>query len=155
MTVVVHNPSGSPKDAGFTDVERLTLPELLARADVVTLHLPLTAGTRNLIDAAALASMKPGSILLNVSRGGIVDEAALAEALHSGHLAGAGIDVFEKEPPKESPLFAEPNALLTPHLGASTAEAQKRVSIEVAEQILDALAGRPVPLAVNAPRPTG
>ncbi len=152
MTVVAHSPTLRPAEQPTAGVQRVGLAELLARSDVVSLHVPLVPGTRNLIDADALARMKPGAILINVSRGGVVDEAALAEALHSGHLAGAGIDVFEKEPPKESPLFAEPQALLTPHLGASTVEAQRRVSIEVAQQILDALAGRPVPLAVNAGR---
>ncbi|HVB38169.1 MAG TPA: NAD(P)-dependent oxidoreductase [Vicinamibacterales bacterium] len=150
MNVVAHDPLLSPADAASLGVERLELHELLARADVVTLHVPLTPRTRHLIDAQALARMKPGSILLNASRGGVVDEAALAHALHSGHLAGAGIDVFEHEPPLDSPLIGEPNALLTPHLAASTIEAQRRVSVEVAEQILDVLAGRPAPFAVNA-----
>jgi len=155
MKVVAHDAVLTGAQIEGMGAEPLTLDELLARADVITLHIPLLPSTRNLINAEALARMKPGSIILNVSRGGVIDEAALAEALHSGHIAGAGIDVFEREPPKESPLFAEPHALLTPHLGASTAEAQKRVSIEVADQILDALAGRPVPLAVNAPRKAG
>jgi D-3-phosphoglycerate dehydrogenase len=95
--------------------------------------------------------MKPGAILLNVARGGVVDEAALAEALVEGRIAGAGVDVFETEPPSDSPLLAAPNTLLTPHLGASTAEAQVAVAEEIADQVLDVLAGRSARYAVNAP----
>jgi D-3-phosphoglycerate dehydrogenase len=104
-----------------------------------------------MINAAALARMKPTAILLNVARGGVIDEAALAEALREGRVGGAGIDVFENEPPKDSPLLDAPNTVLTPHLGASTAEAQVLVSEEVAGQILDVLAGRSARYAVNAP----
>ena len=95
--------------------------------------------------------MKPGAIVLNVARGGVIDEAAVAEGLASGHLGGAGIDVFETEPPTGSPLLAAPNTILTPHLGASTAEAQVLVAEEIADQVLDVLAGRPARYAVNAP----
>ena len=95
--------------------------------------------------------MKPSTFLLNVARGGVVDEAAVAAALTEGRLAGAGVDVFEAEPPTESPLLAAPNTVLTPHLGASTAEAQVAVAEEVAGQVLDVLAGRPARYAVNAP----
>jgi D-3-phosphoglycerate dehydrogenase len=117
----------------------------------VTVHVPLTRATKGLIGRAAIARLKPGAIVLNVARGGIVDEAAVAEALASGHLAGAGIDVFDAEPPKGSPLLTAPNTLLTPHLGASTAEAQVLVAEEVAEQVLDVLEGRSARYAVNAP----
>ena len=95
--------------------------------------------------------MRPGAIVLNVARGGVVDEAALADALRSGHLGGAGIDVFATEPPAGSPLLEAPNTVLTPHLGASTSEAQVRVAEEAAQQVLDVLAGRPARYAVNAP----
>ena len=113
--------------------------------------MPLTRATRGLIGKAAIAKLKPGSIVLNVARGGVVDEAAVAEALRAGHLGGAGIDVFEHEPPTDSPLLDAPNTLLTPHLGASTAEAQILVAEEVASQVLDVLDGRSARYAVNAP----
>ncbi len=118
---------------------------------MVTVHVPLTRSTRGLIGRDAIAKLKPGSIVLNVARGGVVDEAAVAEALRSGHLGGAGIDVFEHEPPTDSPLLDAPNTLLTPHLGASTAEAQVLVAEEVAAQVLDVLDGRSARYAVNAP----
>jgi D-3-phosphoglycerate dehydrogenase len=111
----------------------------------------LTRTTRGLIGREQIGRMKRGAILLNVARGGILDEAAVAEALAAGQLAGAGIDVFESEPPTGSPLLDAPNTLLTPHLGASTAEAQVLVAEEVADQVLDVLAGRSARYAVNAP----
>jgi D-3-phosphoglycerate dehydrogenase len=125
--------------------------DLLAQADAVTVHVPLTRSTRNLIGAAEISLMKPGAFLVNVARGGVIEEAALADALTEGRLGGAAVDVFTEEPPKDSPLLAAPNTILTPHLGASTAEAQTRVAIEAAEQVLDVLAGRPARYAVNAP----
>lgn len=110
--------------AGKLDAQSLSLPQLLAQADIVSLHLPLTTGTRHLIDAAALAQMKRGAMLINASRGGLVDERALFEALASGHLAGAGLDCFEKEPPPpDHPLFGLHNVVLTPHTAAATADA--------------------------------
>src|SRR4029077_21285483 len=112
---------------------------------------PLTRATRGLIGKTAIAKLKPGSIVLNVARGGVVDEAAVAEALAPGPLGGPGIDVFEHEPPTGSPLLDAPNTLLTPHLGASTAEAQILVAEEVASQVLDVLDGRSARYAVNAP----
>jgi D-3-phosphoglycerate dehydrogenase len=113
--------------------------------------VPLTRATKGLIGPRALARMKPTAILLNVARGGVIDEAAVAAALHEGRLGAAAIDVFEQEPPTGSPLLDAPNTLLTPHLGASTAEAQVAVAEEVADQVLDVLAGRPARYAVNAP----
>ncbi|HSM39038.1 MAG TPA: NAD(P)-dependent oxidoreductase, partial [Candidatus Limnocylindrales bacterium] len=128
------------------------LLELLQRADVITVHTPLTAQTRNLIGQAQMEAMKPGARLLNVARGGIVDERALADALASGHLAGAAVDVYSAEPmAADNPLRGAPNLVLTPHLGASTAEAQDRVAVEMAEQLLEALSGVTPPYAVNAP----
>lgn len=137
--------------AAASGVRLVELDELLAQADVVTLHVPLSAATRAMIGAAQLALMKPTALLVNVARGGVVDEAALAAALHAGRLGGAAIDVYEVEPPRDSPLLSAPNAVLTPHLGASTAEAQAKVSIEVVEQVLDVLAGRPAAHQVNRP----
>ena len=114
---------------------------------------PRTITTRHLLDANRIAMMRLSSYLVNVSRGGVVDEAALVEALESGHLAGAALDVYENEPPPlSSPLFQAPNLVLTPHLGASTAEAQVRVASEVAESIRNALIDGDLKAAVNAPR---
>jgi D-3-phosphoglycerate dehydrogenase len=151
MTVVGVDPYVTVEGAANHGVELVDLPTLLARADVVTVHVPLTRATRGLIGKREIAKLRPGSIVLNVARGGIVDEAAVAEALASGHLAGAGFDVFETEPPTDSPLLGAPNTLLTPHLGASTAEAQVAVAEEVAAQVLDVLEGRSARYAVNAP----
>ena len=151
MTVLGVDPFISAEAAANYGAELVELDELLARADVVTVHVPLTRATRGLIGREALAKLRPGAIVLNVARGGIVDEAALAEALRSGRIGGAGIDVFEAEPPKGSPLLDAPNTLLTPHLGASTAEAQVLVAEEVAAQVLDVLDGRSARYAVNAP----
>ena len=145
------DPFVTQEQAANHGVELVSFDEVLRRADVVTVHVPLTRSTRGLIGRAAIAKMKPGSIVLNVARGGVVDEAAVAEALASGHLGGAGIDVFEHEPPTDSPLLEAPNTLLTPHLGASTAEAQILVAEEVAAQVLDVLEGRSARYAVNAP----
>jgi D-3-phosphoglycerate dehydrogenase len=151
MAVVAVDPFVTPEQAANFGVELVDVEALLARADVVTVHVPLTRQTRGLLDAAALAKLKPGAIVLNVARGGIIDEQALADALASGHIGGAGIDVFESEPPTDSPLLTPPNTLLTPHLGASTEEAQVLVAEEVAVQVLDILDGRPARYAVNAP----
>ena len=151
MVVVAVDPFVTAEQAAHHGVELVDQDTLLARSDVVTVHVPLTRATRGLIGREAIAKLKPGSIVLNVARGGIVDEAAVAEALASGHLGGAGIDVFEHEPPTGSPLLAAPNTLLTPHLGASTEEAQVLVSEEVAAQVLEVLAGRSARYAVNAP----
>ncbi|MFL5727727.1 MAG: phosphoglycerate dehydrogenase [Chloroflexota bacterium] len=151
MTVLAADPYVTAEQATHHGVELVSFDELLARADVVSVHVPLTRATRGLIGKAQLGRMKAGAILLNVARGGVIDEAAVAEALREGRLAGAGIDVFEAEPPASSPLLEAPNTLLTPHLGASTAEAQVAVAEEVADQVLDVLAGRSARYAVNAP----
>jgi D-3-phosphoglycerate dehydrogenase len=151
MTLLGTDPYVTAEQAALRGVELVDLDTLLARSDAVTVHVPLTRATTRLIDAAAIAKMKAGAFVLNVARGGIVDEAALADALREGRLAGAGVDVFEAEPPAGSPLLAAPNTVLTPHLGASTAEAQVAVAQEIAEQVLDVLEGRPARYAVNAP----
>ncbi len=151
MTVIGHDPFVTAEQAALRGIELVDLDALLERADVVTLHVPLSRTTRGLIDRAALERMKPTAFLLNVARGGVIDEAALAEALAAGRLGGAAIDVFEKEPPTGSPLLEAPRTLLTPHLGASTAEAQVRVAQEAAAQVVDVLEGRPARYAVNAP----
>ncbi|WP_238878439.1 hydroxyacid dehydrogenase [Achromobacter xylosoxidans] len=126
-------------DAGAT---RLELDDLLAQADAVTLHVPLTSGTRHLLDAARIARMRPGAVLINTSRGGIVDETALAVALRGGHLGGAALDVFEQEPlPAGGPLAGAPNLILTPHIAGLTREANTRVSDMVAAGVTIALTG--------------
>ena len=151
MTVLGNDPFVTAEQAALHGVELVELDPLLAAADAVTVHVPLTRQTRGLIGERALARMKPTALLLNVARGGVVDEAAVARALTEGRLGGAGIDVFETEPPVGSPLLDAPGTVLTPHLGASTAEAQVLVATEVAAQVLDVLAGRPARYAVNAP----
>jgi len=151
MTLLGSDPFVTAEQAQLRGVELVSMETLLERSDAVTVHVPLTRGTTGLIDAKAIRKMRPGAVVLNVARGGIVDEAALADALRDGRLAGAGIDVFENEPPTGSPLLDAPNTVLTPHLGASTVEAQVAVAEEIAEQVLDVLDGRPAQYAVNAP----
>jgi D-3-phosphoglycerate dehydrogenase len=152
MNVLAFDPfiaEGRYRELGVERAE--TLDDLYAASDFVTLHMPATPETRGMIDAAALAKMKPGARLINVARGDLVDEAALAAAVASGHLAGAAIDVFESEPATESPLFGIPGVVVTPHLGASTVEAQDRAGADVAEQVVAALTGGVVTSAVNIP----
>jgi (S)-sulfolactate dehydrogenase len=125
------------------NVEPRTLDALLAAADVLTLHVPLVPATRNLIDASRIGSMKPGAILVNTARGGVVDEAAVASALRKGHLGGAALDVFDKEPlPPGSPLEGAPNLILTPHVAGLTVESNERVSSMIAQSVITALAAR-------------
>ncbi|WP_258129470.1 hydroxyacid dehydrogenase [Achromobacter anxifer] len=134
-----------------TDVVALPLDELLAQADVVTLHLPLTPGTRQLLDAGRIARMRPGAVLINTSRGGIVDESALAQALRAGHLRGAALDVFDQEPlPAGGPLAGAPNLILTPHIAGLTQEANTRVSDMVAAGVTMALTGGAAASATRA-----
>jgi len=121
------------------------LDEVFARADIVSLHAPLSAETRHLADRARLSSIKPGGVLVNAARGGLVDEVALAELLKGGKLFGAALYVFEKEPPGDHPLFGIPNAVLTPHLGGSTVEAQERAAIMAAHAVRAFLAGEAPP----------
>ena len=152
MRVVTSDPYLTEEQAAEAGAKLVGLAELLHRADVISVHTPLTAQTRGLLGRAQLEATKPGAFVLNVARGGIVDEAALADALGSGHLAGAAVDVYSAEPiSPDNPLRSAPNVVLTPHLGASTAEAQDRVGVEMAEQVLMALGGVTPPYAVNAP----
>jgi D-3-phosphoglycerate dehydrogenase len=147
--VVAYDPYVSPARAAQLGIELLALDELLGRADFISVHLPKTPETAGLIGEEALAITKPGVIIVNAARGGLIDEDALAEAVRSGHVRAAGIDVFAKEPTTESPLFDLPQVIVTPHLGASTAEAQDRAGTDVAESVKLALAGEFVPDAVN------
>jgi D-3-phosphoglycerate dehydrogenase len=151
MELLGSDPYVTPEVASAHGIELVSVEELLARSDAITLHVPLTEQTRGMIGAAELATMKPDAIVVNAARGGLVDEDALATALREDRLGGAGIDVFEEEPPKGSPLLDAPRTVLTPHLGASTAEAQALVAVEAAQQVLDVLAGRPARYAVNSP----
>jgi len=152
MEVMGYDPFVTDDAAALHGVRLATVAEILAEADAVTVHVPLTRTTRGMIGAAELATMKREALLVNVARGGVIDETALAEALTAGTIAGAAIDVYTQEPPPaDSPLLSAPNTLLTPHLGASTEEAQTRVSVEAAEQVLEVLAGRSARSAVNAP----
>lgn len=151
MRVITHDPFIPEERARALGAEPVTLDELIATSDFITVHVPMTAHTRGMIAADQFARMKDGVRILNVARGGIIDEAALAAAVRGGKVAGAAIDVFTSEPPGENPLLGDPRIIVTPHLGASTAEAQERVALDVAEQIVDILSGRPARYAVNAP----
>ncbi|HWM89734.1 MAG TPA: phosphoglycerate dehydrogenase [Thermoanaerobaculia bacterium] len=156
MQVVAFDPFLDRAAAQRLGAELLPLDELLQRADVITLHTPFTPETRNLISRERLALMKPGALLVNCARGGIVDEEALLEALESGTLGGAALDVFAEEPPTDLRLVRHPKVVATPHLGAQTHEAQERISRETAEMVLAALAGSMAVAAVNLPfRPAG
>jgi D-3-phosphoglycerate dehydrogenase / 2-oxoglutarate reductase len=154
MKVVAYDPFLSEERANKLGVEKVELDELLPRADFITLHVPLTDKTRNILSAEAIANTKKGVRIINCARGGLVDEAALADAIKSGHVAGAGFDVFEVEPAKDSPLFGLKNVVCTPHLGASTMEAQENVALQVAEQISDYLLTGAVQNALNMPSVT-
>jgi D-3-phosphoglycerate dehydrogenase len=151
MRVLAHDPFVPVERARALGVESVDFEQLIMLSDFITVHPPLTATTQGMIGEAELARMKDGVRLINVARGGIIDEAALAAAVASGKVAGAAIDVFTAEPPKDNPLIGDPRIIVTPHLGASTAEAQERVAVDVAEQIVEVLAGRPARYAVNAP----
>ena len=154
MKVIAMDPFLSEERATEIGVEKVELDELLKRADFITLHVPLTADTKNILSAENLAKTKKGVRIINCARGGLVDEAALAELLKSGHVAGAAFDVFAEEPAKENPLFNLPNVVVTPHLGAATTEAQENVALQVAEQMSDYLLTGAVQNALNMPSVT-
>jgi len=151
MRVVAYDPYLTEQRALDLGVEKVELDELLSRADIITLHTPLTETTKNILSREALTKTKKGVRIVNCARGGLIDEAALAEALKSGHVAGAALDVFETEPATESPLFGLENVVCTPHLGAATAEAQENVALQVAEQMSDFLLTGAVSNAINMP----
>src|SRR5438067_973658 len=151
MKVVAYDPFLSPERALELGVEKVELDELLARADFITLHTPLTDQTRGILSREALAKTKRGVRIVNCARGGLIDEAALKDALDSGHVAGAALDVFAQEPAKDNPLFGTPGLICTPHLGASTNEAQVNVAIQIAEQMADYLLLGGITNAVNVP----
>ncbi|MEM7545246.1 MAG: phosphoglycerate dehydrogenase [Pseudomonadota bacterium] len=155
MKVIAYDPFLSAERAqemGVTKIE--TVEELAGRADIISLHVPKTDKTANILNAERIAMMKPGARIVNCARGGLVDEAAVAEALKSGALAGAAFDVFSVEPAKDNPLFGCPNFVATPHLGAATSEAQENVALQVAEQMSDYLIAGAISNAINAPSVT-
>ena len=152
MRVIAHDPFVTAETAAKMKVELVTLDELYARADFISVHTPLTAETRGLVNAAAIAKMKKGVRLVNCARGGIIDESALADAIKAGHVAGAALDVFvEEPPPADHPLLQLPQVIVTPHLGASTSEAQINVAVAIAEQVSKFLLRGEVESAVNMP----
>ena len=151
MKIVAFDPFLTPERAVEMGVEKVELDQLLARADFITLHTPLTDQTRNILSRENIAKTKKGVRIINCARGGLIDEAALKDALDSGQVGGAALDVFESEPAKASPLFNTPNFISTPHLGASTSEAQVNVAIQVAEQMSDYLLLGGVTNAMNMP----
>src|SRR6516225_1284178 len=151
MKVIAYDRLLSPERATNLGVDKVELDELFRRADFITLHTPLTEKTRNVISAAAIKAVKKGVRIINCARGGLVDEAALYDALKSGHVAGAAFDVFVIEPATENPLFNLPNVVCTPHLGASTSEAQENVALQIAEQMSDYLLRGAITNAINFP----
>ena len=154
MKVLAYDPFLGEEKAEKMQVEKVELDDLLARADFITLHVPFTDQTANILSAENLAKTKKGVRIINCARGGLVDEAALAELLNSGHVAGAAFDVFKEEPAKENPLFNLPNVVCTPHLGAATTEAQENVALQVAEQMANYLLTGAVENALNMPSVT-
>ncbi|MFL4469432.1 phosphoglycerate dehydrogenase [Tateyamaria armeniaca] len=154
MKVLAFDPFLSTEKANKMGVEKVELDDLIKRADFITLHVPKTEQTANMITAERIAAMKPGVRIINCARGGLVDEVALAEALKSGHVAGAAFDVFAEEPAKENPLFNLPNVVVTPHLGAATTEAQENVALQVADQMANYLLTGAVENALNMPSVT-
>ena len=151
MRVIAYDPYLTEKRALDLGVEKVELEDLLARAEIITLHTPLTESTRNVLSREALAKTRKGVRIINCARGGLVDEAALADAIKSGHVAGAALDVFKTEPATQSPLFGLENVVCTPHLGAATAEAQENVALQIAEQMSDYLTSGAVANAINMP----
>ena len=154
MKVVAYDPFLSVEKAEKMQVEKVELDELLARADFITLHVPFTEQTKNILSRENLAKTKKGVRIINCARGGLVDEEALADALKAGHVAGAAFDVFSQEPATENPLFGLPNVVCTPHLGAATTEAQENVALQVAEQMSNYLLTGAVENALNMPSVT-
>ncbi len=151
MRVIAYDPFLSPDRAADLDVEKVELDTLLKRADIITLHVPMTDQTRAMIDAKALAKTKPGVRIINCARGGLVVEEDLKAAIESGHVAGAALDVFTVEPAKENVLFGLDQVVATPHLGASTSEAQEKVALQIAEQMSDYLVTGAITNALNMP----
>jgi D-3-phosphoglycerate dehydrogenase / 2-oxoglutarate reductase len=149
MNIIAHDPYIPEEVVTEIGAQLLSLPEFFAQADIITLHSVVTPETTNLINQETIAQMKDGVMIINVARGKLIDEQALAQALNSGKVAAAALDVYQKEPPEGSPLIGLPNVLHTPHLGASSKEAQRRVAEEIVEQVVDALRGKEFRNVVN------
>lgn len=144
MKIIAYDPVVSADDIRKLGAEPVSLNDLFARSDVITLHTPLTDSTRNILNAEAFAKMKKGVYIVCAARGGVIDEAALLAALDSGHVAGAGLDVFATEPPGQSPLVTHPKVVATPHIGGQTVQAQRRAANDIATEVLAALEGKPL-----------
>jgi D-3-phosphoglycerate dehydrogenase len=151
MTVVAVDPAVDAARARELGAEKVTIDELVERADVVSFHSPLTAETRNILNAERIGRLRKGALVINCGRGGVLDEAALLAALESGQVGGAALDVYEQEPPSRPELVRHPRVVATPHIGAQTAEAQERIAVETAHMVLAALAGDENIAAVNRP----
>ncbi|MBI3744294.1 MAG: phosphoglycerate dehydrogenase [Chloroflexi bacterium] len=151
MRIVAHDPFVSADFAKVLGVELVSKEHLLREADFISIHVPMTTGTANLISRDDLKTVKPSVRIINAARGGLVDEQALFDAVEAGKVAGAAVDTFTTEPAMDNPLFKSHKIIVTPHLGASTEEAQTKVAVEVAEQVISVLRGRPAQFAVNAP----
>lgn len=151
MRIIGYDPFITAEKAAAMGIVAMSLDDLFKQADIITVHTPLIKETRHIVNSQTINTMKNGVRIINCARGGIIDEKALAEAVKSGKVAGAAIDVFEEEPPKDSPLIGVPGIITTPHLGASTVEAQKNVSISIARQCLEVLGGGSARYVVNAP----
>jgi len=151
MNIIAYDPYASEERAAALGVKLVSLDEALATAEFFSLHMPLTPTTKNLLNDEAFAKMKKGARIINVARGGVIEDAALARALDAGIVAGAALDVFDPEPPVDNPLVGRPDVICTPHLGASTREAQEEVAVEIAEAVMGALRGELTSSVVNAP----
>jgi D-3-phosphoglycerate dehydrogenase len=151
MNIIGYDPFVTADQAALHGINLVDVETIIEKADVITVHVPLNKATRGMIGPDQISKLKPGVMLVNVARGGVYDEAAVAAGLAEGKIAGAAFDVYETEPPVDSPILTAPNTVLTPHLGALTAEAQLRVAEEACEQVVDVLAGRSARYAVNAP----
>jgi D-3-phosphoglycerate dehydrogenase len=151
MTIIAYDPYASEERAAALGVKLVSLDEALATAEFFSLHMPLTPTTKNLLNDEAFAKMKKGARIINVARGGVIEDAALVRALDAGIVAGAALDVFDPEPPTDNPLVGRPDVICTPHLGASTREAQEEVAVEIAEAVMGALRGELTSSVVNAP----
>ena len=155
VRIIAYDPYVSPEKALELGVKTVTLDEVLETSDIVSLHTPTTPETKGLLNTERLAKMKKGALVVNCARGALIDDAALIAALDSGHIAGAALDVFAVEPPKDFTLAKHPKVVCTPHLGASTVEAQDRVAVETVEMLVEVLSGAPFVAAVNLPFPSG
>lgn len=144
MKIIAYDPIVSADDIRKLGAEPVSLGELFTRSDIITIHTPLTDSTRNILNAEAFAKMKKGVYIVCAARGGVIDEAALLAALDSGHVAGAGLDVFATEPPGQSPLVTHPKVVATPHIGGQTVQAQRRAANDIATEVLAALEGKPL-----------